>query len=1291
MTLSPLSTVRTALAAALVAAISIASSPGPCPGAETPIRPTEAYLPKFTRTVPRPARAEVPLQVSIAGQAGQEHPVTFGVPFPRGALASAAQVRLIEIHRQDAGAGSKREVPASIRSTATWDRPEGDVKWLLVDAAVAPGKRYALEYGTEVRRADVHAGLRVVDAKEAVTVDSGPLRFVVSRTRPGLIDAAWLDGNGDQTFAADEVLIAPGASGPPSMVDHRGTRYVLARNEYAVTIEEAGPLHGVIKIDGWYQSAEGVKLCQFTARLHAYAGQSLVRVEHTFVVGFDTDQTRLCDIALALALRPGAGAQATFGLEGEARRSALPGRAFLVQDRHDHFSLRSGDGTELARGRRAAGWVDLSGARGGLTVGLRRMWQECPRELEVNGESLVVHLWPAHGDRALDFGARAVLGAERYQAWDRVYHARLYEGGLDQYDQAYGLAKSNDLLLVFHSHGAGPAVAACRTLDEPVIVSATPEWMCRSDVMGPLHARDPQRFADAERKLDAAFARFELLREHAGLYGMIDYGDTLYHSRWDAEAKAWKALPWRRFASRFYGHPVMPWMQFLRSGQRRFLEYGIDNARHVMDVDMCHLTREKVGDYRYAKRRGGRYGGDGGILHYAAGLYDIGCDSHIDHLLLHYYLTGYRRAWDVLQEEADYYLWKDTQPGGHLHGWGHRMTGGALRTLTGLYQATWDPRYLELARRMADFCYANQDEQGVIRFDDVYMLPGMFAYYRATGDERMRELILRCMRRQAKAGRDMADPRSFGFFGLSMAYFMTGDPDFLPWAERWMRDFVRSVTESDDPLWHGTPKGQWDYCYLTLHLLTMPYYMSAAASLEKPVAFMNQDSAVTSGAILLRREETRPFHVSAEWFCYASSHSSGIPIQRLDSYLARNPSAARVVLRAPGGEEVASARVEFDDPGPAPKSAKASRSGRRPVSGRRTALVGLDVPAGAPGTYCLAIEDAGPLHFKLRLAASDLRKWGYATEGEYLACADAYYFYVPADAEQFSLAFKTLALRETVEFAVYDPSGAPARKEDVEFRTSPPSAYTTWAFRPTAGQKAKLWKFTVSPAHPRVEQTYLKFEGVRPVVWTASEAFFPLEADPRAQRRSPPVPRPYPASDEGLRLEPGKPLAIPRGAVQGEGRYEHVDARRGTLEFWFRPEWAADDVSDQTIAAFGKMRLLRRSRLGTYVFLGGIRQTGFMTEAGQWYHLAVTWDGGAAGRAPQTRLFINGVDLAIAPASVPKEPLGDWTGPALTLGGKAPITIADLRVSDVVRYDADFAPPAPAQADAHTLLLRRGK
>jgi hypothetical protein len=359
------------------------------------------------------------------------------------------------------------------------------------------------------------------------------------------------------------------------------------------------------------------------------------------------------------------------------------------------------------------------------------------------------------------------------------------------------------------------------------------------------------------------------------------------------------------------------------------------------------------------------------------------------------------------------------------------------------------------------------------------------------------------------------------------------------------------------------------------------------------------------------------------------------------------------------------------------------------AEGQKSGKVLIEAPEGPPGSYRLGVEDPGGLHLKLRLASTSLDKWAYATQDEYVACADAYYFHVPAETTAFELSFKTLALRRPVTFAVYDSAGKLRQEEEISYGSTPQADYRTWSLLVEPAERGKLWRFSVTPASPEVEQTYLRFVGVPPIIWTSPEAFFPPDEDAvKPRERSQPVAEPYPAAGGALRVEPGGAFTIPRGSAVAGGAYEHLDPRQGTLEFWFRPEWAPDDISDRTIACCGPMRLYRRSRIGTYFALGGTRQSGLVTEPGHWYHLAGTWDAGGLDRAPETQLFINGIKTGsmMGPA---REALGDWTEDGLAIGGEVPFTIDDVRVSKAIRYTDDFDSPAPPTDDGDTLFLER--
>jgi hypothetical protein len=124
-----------------------------------------------------PAGAAVDLSVvERQGVPRRGEPVTFAVPFPKGALRSLEQVRLLR---------DGKEVPAQFRATGLW-RPEASIRWLLVDfqTDVEAGARqkYTLEYGDGVSaQAKPATPIRIQESDDAYTVDTGAARFRMSR------------------------------------------------------------------------------------------------------------------------------------------------------------------------------------------------------------------------------------------------------------------------------------------------------------------------------------------------------------------------------------------------------------------------------------------------------------------------------------------------------------------------------------------------------------------------------------------------------------------------------------------------------------------------------------------------------------------------------------------------------------------------------------------------------------------------------------------------------------------------------------------------------------------------------------------------------------------------------------------------------------------------------------------------------------------------------------------------------------------------------------------------------
>jgi len=116
-----------------------------------------------------PIRAETQTRQSLSlhveettGIRRTRYPVNARVPFPQGALARAAQVRLL---RDD------EEIPAQFSVGSRW--PDGSVQWLSVDfnASIGPEETrpYRVEYGPEVSAgAGPGRGLALVEDADAV-------------------------------------------------------------------------------------------------------------------------------------------------------------------------------------------------------------------------------------------------------------------------------------------------------------------------------------------------------------------------------------------------------------------------------------------------------------------------------------------------------------------------------------------------------------------------------------------------------------------------------------------------------------------------------------------------------------------------------------------------------------------------------------------------------------------------------------------------------------------------------------------------------------------------------------------------------------------------------------------------------------------------------------------------------------------------------------------------------------------------------------------------------------------
>jgi hypothetical protein len=596
-------------------------------------------------------RRQVLLTVANPSDHPRSHePVLSGVPIPKGELASPEHARLL--------AGSGAEVPCRITSTGIW--PDGSVKWLLLDfqASVRPGAaaEYTLEYGHAVRCAVVSAGLTVSRVGGDLRVDTGPARFLFAPAagRPLL---ATLGESTEPAVTLDGLIVA---------ADGRQWR-LSAATDASAEVEEESPFRLVVRLRGRFAGDKGPGPIACDHRVHLFAGRAEALVEYGFVPTAEETTIPLRLIRVHLA-GPVSGLAEFAPVVGAGVRAPCAQHPRLVQTGESAygsqgsfpFVLALAD-TVLATGQKASGVLRLAGS-GPALVCLPRFWEQFPKALACTGDGVDVDLWPE------------LPGVAPF-----VAHA--------------GSAKSHRLGISL-SPGAHPE----RWL-QPLFAAASPEWYCASGAFEDMLPRREGRYAEYEAIVDAAFEG--ALAERAG-YGMEDWGDV-WQEGYVTGAKTWSNQEWD-----WVNNWTIP---FVRTGILRFLDYAHEAARHFADVDCIHHHRDPSwvgGSWMHAHTS---------LVGHQLEPPNFAHAGWTEGLLNVYHLTGDRRGLEAAIGIADWIArhaphreqLPASGPPYNLHI--QRPAGWPLTTLCLLYRETWQPEYLQTARRIVDYARRCQDPE----------------------------------------------------------------------------------------------------------------------------------------------------------------------------------------------------------------------------------------------------------------------------------------------------------------------------------------------------------------------------------------------------------------------------------------------------------------------------------------------------------------------------------------------------------------------------------------------------
>ena len=239
------------------------------------------------------------------------------------------------------------------------------------------------------------------------------------------------------------------------------------------------------------------------------------------------------------------------------------GRVFQVDERQ---YTRGGQ----TAGIHAAGWAAVGAGQAGFALGLREFWQQWPKSIETRDGAVTLGICPEfpaglyHGkplaeENKLFYALRngvhtfKVGVAKTHEFWATFFAGRPDVEGLSRFFQA---AKSR-----------------CWPRASPAYVSS--RWRPENFAGG------FKRFFGYDawfyRALTAHLKRRDQVRE----YGMLNYGD------WFGEREVnWGNLEYDLASGMF--------IQYLRTGDRRFFQRGEQAARHHIDVDVVHATNSHL-------------------------------------------------------------------------------------------------------------------------------------------------------------------------------------------------------------------------------------------------------------------------------------------------------------------------------------------------------------------------------------------------------------------------------------------------------------------------------------------------------------------------------------------------------------------------------------------------------------------------------------------------------------------------------------------------------------------------
>lgn len=576
----------------------------------------------------------------IGGEPAQAKAVSFGVPFDEGYVKSGTDWQLVS-------GKEKKEIQIDTWPLAYW--PDGSVKWLGV-AGVVPASAGELvlskmEDKRKEKKSAEENGLLIDETAQDIRIETGVLSAYIPRKGEFLIDSLVYKGI---KVGSCGRLVCTTQSEPVLETTSQIAFVNYAGEVKSVSVERAGNVRAVVKLEGVHRSNDGREWLPFVVRLYFYAGSEQVKMVHSIV--FDGDDKK--DFIRALGVRftvpmrealynrhvafscadGGVWSEPIQPLVGRRvlslpkdenknvpllQQQQMEGKRIPEYDKFDSpnrnlidnwaswdgyrlsqltadaFSIRKRANTDnpwigTFSGTRSNGFAFLGDVSGGLGLCLHDFWQSYPSSIEVTGaktEEATITAWLWSPDsEPMDL-----------RHYDNVAHDlnASYEDVQEGLSTPYGIARTTTLTLLPQGGYTGKAdfaLVAEQFSSLAGVLMPVPEYLHARRAFGvwSLPDRTTAFRAKIEDRLESFVEFYTKAIEQNKWYGFWNYGDVMH--AYDPVRHTWRydigGFAWdnTELASNMW-----LWYNFLRTGRADLWQMAEAMTRHTAEVDVYHI------------------------------------------------------------------------------------------------------------------------------------------------------------------------------------------------------------------------------------------------------------------------------------------------------------------------------------------------------------------------------------------------------------------------------------------------------------------------------------------------------------------------------------------------------------------------------------------------------------------------------------------------------------------------------------------------------------------------------